>query len=82
MWASQRFATSSSSTFDCPDGELQITFSPTQDSNKQSASWRIVEDSGTGSYEGLRASGEMQSVFGNGKKRNVGRAQFTGTTDP
>jgi hypothetical protein len=31
------------STFDCPNGELTITFSPTQHSLKQSSAWRVVE---------------------------------------
>ena len=64
------------STFDCPDGELTITFSPTQHSLKQSSPWRIVE--GSGSFEGLGGEGQMESEFEK-EHQAEGVARFTGT---
>ena len=66
------------STFDCPDGDLTITFSPTQHSLKQSSLWRVLE--GTGSFEGLQGSGQMKAKFE--KSGEGGMARFTGTIGP
>ena len=62
------------STFDCPDGELTITFSPTQHSLQQSSAWRVLE--GSGSFEGVEGEGQMESQFENSEE---GRARLTGT---
>jgi hypothetical protein len=66
------------STFHCPDGELTITFSPTQQSLKQSSPWRVLD--GTGSFEGLQGEGQMESDFE--KSGGPGMARFTGTIGP
>jgi hypothetical protein len=63
------------STFDCPDGELTITFSPTQHSLKQSSAWRVLQ--GSGSFEGLEGEGDMTAEFE--ERGGEGRARFTGT---
>jgi hypothetical protein len=63
------------STFDCPNGELTITFSPTQHSLKQSSAWRVLE--GSGSFEGLEGEGGMTAEFA--ERGGAGRARFTGT---
>ncbi len=65
-------------TIDCSDGELTITFSPTQDSLIQSSTWRVVEGSGTGVFEGLQGGGEMTVEFEEANPDH-GLAHFTGT---
>ncbi len=67
------------STFDCPEGQMTITFSPTQHSLKQSSAWRVVD--GTGSFEGLQGQGQMNSEFEK-ENRDKGLAHFTGTIGP
>jgi hypothetical protein len=62
-------------TFQCPDGRLTITFSPTQHSSIQSSSWRVVE--GSGEFEGLSGQGWMVGRFEEGDP--AGRETFTGT---
>ena len=50
-------------TITCPDGTVRLRFTPepAQGMN-QTGSWTIV--SGTGAFEGLRGSGEMEVVYG------------------
>jgi hypothetical protein len=50
-------------TITCPDGIVKLRFTPepAQGMN-QTGSWTIV--SGTGAFEGLRGSGEMEVVYG------------------
>ena len=50
-------------TITCPDGTVKLRFTPepAQGMN-QTGSWTIV--SGTGAFEGLRGSGEMEVVYG------------------
>ena len=50
-------------TITCPDGTVRLRFTPepAQGMN-QKGSWTIV--SGTGAFEGLRGSGEMEVVYG------------------
>jgi hypothetical protein len=63
-------------TFTCPEGELKVGFSPTEDSLTQTSTWYIVRDSGTGSFEGLRGNGRMTVTF---EEDGVeGRESFTG----
>jgi hypothetical protein len=62
-------------TIRCSGGRLTITFSPTQDSLKQSGDWRVVN--GGGRFEGLSGGGEFKAVFES--KAGEGRETFTGT---
>ncbi len=49
-------------TITCPDGTVRIGFTPDDPQGPtQTGSWRIV--SGTGAFEGLRGSGEMEVSF-------------------
>ena len=50
-------------TITCPEGTVKLRFTPepAQGMN-QTGSWTIV--SGTGAFEGLRGSGEMEVVYG------------------
>ena len=50
-------------TITCPDGTVRLRFTPepAQGMN-QTGAWTIV--SGTGAFEGLRGSGEMEVVYG------------------
>ena len=57
-------------TITCPDGTVSAGFTP------QTASWTIV--SGTGAYEGLRGSGEME-VKDPADEDALGHETLTGT---
>lgn len=49
-------------TITCSDGTVRIGFTPDQaDGLNQTGSWSIV--SGTGAYEGLQGSGDMEVVY-------------------
>jgi hypothetical protein len=63
-------------TFSCPDGSLQVSFSPTQQSLVQGDLWEVV--SGTGRYKGLRGGGSMVARFGSDDP-DEGRETYTGT---
>jgi hypothetical protein len=64
-------------TIDCPDGTVRIGFTPGEPQGlTQAGPWRVV--SGTGSYEGLEASGEMEVEFESASS-DKGRETFTGT---
>jgi hypothetical protein len=65
-------------TIECADGSLEIGFSPGEPSNRtQKGPWEVL--SGTGAYDGLSASGEMETTF---EGRTEGRETFTGTVGP
>ncbi|HZG35404.1 MAG TPA: hypothetical protein VEY87_06110 [Gaiellaceae bacterium] len=50
-------------TITCPEGTVKLRFRPEPARGmKQTGSWTIF--SGTGTYEGLRGSGEMEVVYG------------------
>lgn len=63
-------------TFKCPGGTLQVGFSPTQRSFKQSSPWKIL--GGTGDFEGMSGQGEMSAKFDKANPES-GRETFTGT---
>ena len=63
-------------TFECPDGTLQVGFSPTERSLEQSSLWKILD--GTGDFEGMSGQGEMSAKFDKAEPEN-GRETFTGT---
>jgi hypothetical protein len=63
-------------TFQCPDGRLTVSYSPTQRSLVQSSDWEIV--SGTGSFKGLSGGGWMVAKFGPEDPEKGGET-FTGT---
>lgn len=51
-------------TITCPDGTVRAAFTPDVDvppGQTQTGSWTIVD--GTGAFEGLRGSGEMEVVY-------------------
>jgi hypothetical protein len=49
-------------TITCPDGTVSLRFTPDEPQGlSQTGSWTIV--SGSGAYEGLRGSGEMEVVY-------------------
>jgi len=49
-------------TITCPDGEVRMDVTPDMpDGLKQTGSWEIV--SGTGAFEGLQGSGEMEVTY-------------------
>jgi hypothetical protein len=63
-------------TYECPDGTLRMGFSPGHpEGGVQSGPWTIV--SGTGAYEGLQGTGQMETaaVPGGGEAGET----FTGT---
>lgn len=61
----------------CPDGSLRIAFTPQEPvGDTQAGPWHVV--SGTGAYEGLKASGEMKITYEPGSFRK-GRETFIGT---
>jgi hypothetical protein len=60
-------------TITCLDGTVRMGYSPAQ---TQTVSWTIV--SGTGAFEGLRGSGEMEIVYGPGEDPPA-RETFIGT---
>ena len=50
-------------TITCPEGTVKLRFTPEPAQGRnQTGSWTIV--SGTGAFEGLRGSGEMEVVYG------------------
>jgi hypothetical protein len=57
-------------TITCPDGTVRVGFTP------PTGSWTIV--SGTGAFEGLRGSGEMEVTDDPGDEA-LGHETFTGT---
>ena len=65
-------------TFECPDGTLRIAFDP-RNERKRSASgpWEVL--SGTGAYEGMEGSGEMEIKFSADPQVPEGHETFTGT---
>ena len=49
-------------TITCPDGTVKLRLEPDRSPGlTQTGSWRV--ESGGGSYEGLRGSGEMEAVY-------------------
>jgi hypothetical protein len=69
-------------TITCPDGKVRMDLTPevsqgmmSQDLT-QTGSWKIV--SGTGAYEGLRGSGEMEIVY-DPDPNAPARGTYTGT---
>jgi hypothetical protein len=65
-------------TFECSDGTLTIAFDP-RNMSKRSASgpWEVL--SGTGAYEGMEGSGEMEIKFAADPQVPEGHETFTGT---
>jgi len=64
-------------TITCPDGTVRLRFTPEVPQGLiQTGSWTIV--SGTGAFEGLRGSGEMEVVY-DPDDDSQGRETFTGT---
>lgn len=65
-------------SIECDDGTLEIGFSPGEPSGgTQAGPWEVL--SGSGAYEELRASGEMEVEFAS---RTEGRETFTGSVEP
>jgi hypothetical protein len=62
-------------TFDCPEGTLQLQYAPTQPSLVQGADWLVL--SGTGALAGLHGGGSMAAVFSDDDP-DAGREVFTG----
>lgn len=61
----------------CPDGTVRVGFTPGQTQGlTQTGSWTIV--SGTGAFEGLRGSGEMEVVY-DPDDDSLGHETLTGT---
>jgi hypothetical protein len=64
-------------TITCSDGTLRVGFTPEEPPGlKQMGSWTIV--SGTGAFEGLRGSGEMDVTY-NPDDHAMARETYTGT---
>jgi hypothetical protein len=64
-------------TYRCPDGSLRMGFSPHEPQGlTQTGPWEIV--SGTGAYEGMEGSGQMEVTFKSANS-DQGRETFTGT---
>jgi hypothetical protein len=64
-------------TITCPDGTVRIGFTPDEPQGlSQTGSWTIV--SGTGAFEGLRGSGEMDVVY-DPDDDSLGRETLAGT---
>jgi hypothetical protein len=64
-------------TYRCPDGNLRMGFSPHEPQGlTQTGPWEIV--SGTGAYEGMEGSGQMEVTFESANS-DQGRETFTGT---
>jgi hypothetical protein len=64
-------------TITCPDGTVRMGFTPEEPQGQtQTGSWTIV--SGTGAFEGLRGSGEMEVAY-DPDDTALGRETFTGT---
>jgi hypothetical protein len=64
-------------TITCPDGTLRLRFTPDEPQGlTQTGSWKIV--GGTGAFEGLRGSGEMEVVYAPDED-SPAHVTFTGT---
>jgi len=64
-------------TITCPDGNVKMAFTPGQPQGLiQGGSWTIV--SGTGAYEGLRGSGEMDVTY-DASDDSLAHERLTGT---
>ncbi len=64
-------------TITCPDGTVRLRFTPDEPQGlTQTGSWTIV--SGTGAFEGLRGSGEMEVVY-DPDEDSPAHVTFTGT---
>jgi hypothetical protein len=64
-------------TITCPDGTVRVGFTPGQTQGlTQAGSWTII--SGTGAFEGLRGSGEMQVAY-DPSDDSLARETLTGT---
>ena len=63
-------------TFECPGGTIEIGFSPTERSLKQSSLWKVLD--GTGDFEGMSGHGEMSAKFDRAEPSS-GQETFTGT---
>jgi hypothetical protein len=64
-------------TITCPDGTVRVGFTPEQPQGlTQAGSWTIV--SGTGAFEGLRGSGEMEVTY-DPRDDSLARETLTGT---
>ena len=64
-------------TIRCPDGTLRIGITTgTGRNRKQTGKWKII--SGTGAFEGLHGSGQMEIEVERGSNRK-GHETFTGT---
>jgi hypothetical protein len=66
-------------TFDCPDGSLDIGFTPGPPTTPrtQAGPWRVLE--GTGAFEDLQGDGQMEIKYEPGTRATEGRETFTGT---
>jgi hypothetical protein len=64
--------------FKCPEGTLRIAFNPrVSKGDTDRGPWTVL--SGTGSFEGLRGSGQMKIKFPPGDMPTTGHETFTGT---
>jgi hypothetical protein len=64
-------------TITCPDGTVMVGFTPDEAQGQtETGSWTIV--SGTGAFEGLRGSGEMEVVY-DSDDDSLARETYTGT---
>jgi hypothetical protein len=64
-------------TITCPDGKVRMNVTPDMPEGlNQTGSWKIV--SGTGAFEGLRGSGEMEVVYDPNPDEPAGET-YTGT---
>jgi hypothetical protein len=74
-------------TFACPDGSLRIGFTPGSPQGRtQSGPWKVLRQcwwilSGTGAFEALQGSGEMEVKYERGSDTD-GHETFTGTVLP
>ena len=64
-------------TITCPDGTVKLEFTPdVAQGRTQTGSWTILH--GTGTFDGLRGSGEMEVVYGSDESSPT-LVTFTGT---
>lgn len=64
-------------TITCPDGKVRMSVTPDMPEGlNQTGSWKIV--SGTGAFEGLRGSGEMEVTYDPNPDESAGET-YTGT---
>jgi hypothetical protein len=64
-------------TITCPDGKVRMDLTPDMPEGlNQTGSWKIV--SGTGAFEGLRGSGEMEVLYDPNPDEPAGET-YTGT---